>query len=654
MTSTCGSSVPDFRPVTWSIRHAAAPTALLLVASGALGACSAEEDPTERVAAAAARLATTLESGTWGSTDLAVPLTNLVDLPRVVDVVAVGEPQTTGEDGPRTADVTLGWAWDLDADGESDWTYETRARLHEDDEGAWTPEYDERVLAEGLGGGATLSLARTVPERGDILDGAGTPIVTDRPVRRVGIDKTRFPEGASDDDVRAGAVALAEVVGLEDTAGYAERVLAAGPRAFVEIITVREGSQDVDLAALEGVPGAVAVPDELPLAPTSAWARPLLGRAGEATAEIVEESEGAVQAGDVVGLSGLQRTFDAQLRGTSGLAVVRTAAGGAESEVFAREPVDGADVQLSLDTAVQTSAEEALAGTEAPAGLVAIRPSTGEVLAVANSAGTEGQNLAALATLAPGSSFKVVTALALLRAGVGPDDVVSCTPDVTVAGYGITNYPDYPATHLGDIAMTDAIAQSCNTALINARDAVSAQDLADAAAALGLGQQLETGWGAFTGSVPTETTETELAAAFIGQGEVLASPLTMATVAASVRAGAAVTPRLVLGPEEVADGAAATAPAVPLTAEEAEVLSRYMRAVVEEGTGILLVDVPGEPVHAKTGSAEVGAGDSYRVDSWMIATQGDLAVAALVQGGGHGSIAAGGIVEDFLRQVAAR
>ena len=91
-----------------------------------------------------------------------------------------------------------------------------------------------------------------------------------------------------------------------------------------------------------------------------------------------------------------------------------------------------------------------------------------------------------------------------------------------------------------------------------------------------------------------------------------------------------------------------------LTAEEAEVLSRYMRAVVEEGTGILLADVPGEPVHAKTGSAEAGEGQSYRVDSWMIATQGDLAVAVLVQGGGHGSIAAGGIVEDFLRQVAAR
>src|SRR5690606_21361094 len=272
---------------------------------------------------------------------------------------------------------------------------------------------------------------RTSPERGDILDGSGTPIVTDRPVFRIGIDKTRFPEGATDDDIRAGAVALAEVVGLDDTAGYAERVVAAGPRAFVEIITVREGSDDVDLAALEGVPGAVALPDELPLAPTSTWARPLLGRAGEATAEILEESDGAISAGEVVGLSGLQRTFDAQLRGTPGLTVTRSIADTTE-EVFVREPAHGVDVQLALDAPTQTAAEHALAEVAEPAGLVAVRPSTGEVLAVANGPGTAGHNIAALATLAPGSSFKVVTALALLRAGVGPDAVVSCTPDVAV------------------------------------------------------------------------------------------------------------------------------------------------------------------------------------------------------------------------------
>jgi len=363
-------------------------------------------------------------------------------------------------------------------------------------------------------------------------------------------------------------------------------------------------------------------------------------------------TRGTVGPGDVVGVSGLQRTYDAHLRGTPGL-VVTHSRGEEDRVVFEQAAVDGADLQLTLDSAAQTAAEHALESVEAPAGLVALRPSTGEILAVANGPGTEGQNLAMLATLAPGSSFKVVTALALLRAGVAPDDAVSCTDGATVSGYTIDNYPDYPPAYLGDITMTDAIAQSCNSALINARDRLTPQDLADAAASLGIGQPLRVDWPAFTGSVPAEMPDTELTASLIGQGDVLASPLTMAAVAAAVRAGEVVTPRLVLGPEEIADGEAAASdePPRPLTEDEAATLAAYMRAVVEDGTGILLSDVPGEPVHAKTGSAEVGSGDTYRVDSWMIATQGDLAVAALVQGGGHGSIAAGGAVERFLRNL---
>lgn len=636
-------------------RRAAAPCALLLLAGG-LVACS--DDPTDEIASTAARLAESLEGGqpVWGgSVDLAVPLTNLVDLPREVTVAEVGEPRELGDSGPRAADVTLAWAWDLDEDGAPDWTYRTQARILEDGEGHWAAEYDEAMLAEGLGTGAELRLRRTPAQRGEVLDGEGTAIVTDRPVLRVGIDKTRLGDDATEAQVHAAAVALAEVVGLDEPAAYAERVLDAGPLAFVEIITVREGSDDVDLDAVGEIAGALALPDELPLAPTSAWARPLLGRAGEATAEIVEESDGAVRAGDVVGLSGLQRTFDAQLRGIPGLVVTRSYAGESE-EVWRKEPVDGTDLRLSLDVAVQTSAEEALADVEAPAGMVAVRPSTGEVLAVANGPGTGGQNIAALASLAPGSVFKVVTALALLRAGIGPDDVVSCSPDVTVEGYRIANYPDYPSAYLGDITMTDAVAQSCNSALIRARDVLQPGDVADAAAALGIGQPLEVGWEAFTGSVPAEMTGTELAASLIGQGDVLASPLAMATAAASVQAGTTVTPRLVLEPEEVADPepAGSGAPAAPLTEQEAQVLSDYMRAVVAEGTGVLLADVPGEQVRAKTGSAEAGEGEDYRVDSWMIATQGDLAVAALVHGGGHGAGAAGAAVERFLRNLAVR
>ncbi|WP_052436931.1 penicillin-binding transpeptidase domain-containing protein [Georgenia sp. SUBG003] len=176
--------------------------------------------------------------------------------------------------------------------------------------------------------------------------------------------------------------------------------------------------------------------------------------------------------------------------------------------------------------------------------------------------------------------------------------------------------------------------------------------MADAAAALGLGRDLAGPWPGFLGSVPADAAGTAFAASLIGQGDVLASPLAMATVAASVDAGSAVVPTLVLGPEGAADDPAAVpAPAAPLTAEEADVLRGYMRGVVTGGTATLLGDVPGGPVHAKSGSAEAGEGEDARVDSWMMAYRGDLAVAVMVQGGGHGSGVAGGIVKDFLTAV---
>ncbi|GAA4419521.1 penicillin-binding transpeptidase domain-containing protein [Georgenia halophila] len=631
--------------------------AAALVVSG-LAACSGGPDADE-LAGIAGELAEGLETGElsqvrWSGDapqDLSRPLAGMVDLSREVTVVEVGDPRTIADsDDLRVADVELEWSWDLDADGSADWVYTRPAMLARDADGFWGATYDPSMIADGLGTSGELTLTRVPAERGEVLAGDGTAVVTPRPVLRIGIDKTRLPDDAHERDVRGVAEDVANLAGWDDPDGYADQVVAAGPRAFVEAIVVREGSGVVDLAALEEIPAGVALPDEMPLAPTSAWARPVLGRVGQATREVIEASGGTVQAGDEVGLSGLQEQYDDVLRGGSGLRV--TSGIGPDAEVvFERDPEPGADLSLTLDAEVQTAAEQSLESTESPAGLVAIRASTGEVLAAASGPGSQGLNTAMLASLAPGSTFKMVTALALLRAGVGPEAQVSCTPDVTVDGYTIGNYPGYPSAWIGDLTLTEALTQSCNSALINARGDVSFDALVDAARSLGLGQQLPGAWPGFTGSVPEDGSETGLASSLIGQGEVLASPLAMATVAASIAAAETVTPTLVTGPEQVADAPSAV-DAAPLTAKEADVLADYMRAVVTDGTATLLADVPGEPVHAKTGSAEAGEGEDFRVDSWMIAYQGDLAVAALVHGGGHGAGAAGDVVEAFLRAAA--
>jgi cell division protein FtsI/penicillin-binding protein 2 len=147
----------------------------------------------------------------------------------------------------------------------------------------------------------------------------------------------------------------------------------------------------------------------------------------------------------------------------------------------------------------------------------------------------------------------------------------------------------------------------------------------------------------------------------IGQGKVLASPMAMAAVVASVAKGETVVPQLVTGtdddsgessdasPSASPSASESAAPARPLTAAEADQLRAMMRAVVTEGSGALLQSVQPPPVIAKTGTAEYGDKPPLPTHTWMIAAQGDLAVAVFVATGESGSRTAGPILQAFLR-----
>ena len=198
---------------------------------------------------------------------------------------------------------------------------------------------------------------------------------------------------------------------------------------------------------------------------------------------------------------------------------------------------------------LQTRAEELLAPIGPASALVALRPSTGDVLVAANGPGNDGQNLATFGQYAPGSTFKIVSSLALLRAGLTPATSVPCTPTITVDGKSFKNYSDYPAGGIGDIPLRTALANSCNTAFISQADKVGDGALAGAANALGLGIDHDLGFPAYFGQVEPPESQTQAAADLIGQGTVLASPMTMAAVIGSVEQGSTVVPRLVASPE---------------------------------------------------------------------------------------------------------
>lgn len=568
-------------------------------------------------------------------TDVTAISEGMADSTRTVAVNAV-EPDPADE---NLRNVTFDVTWDLDYVDEAEWSYQTAATFELTEDEEWQVAWSPTLLHPDVAAGDVLTLRRKQADRAEILGAGGEVIVKERPVFHIGIDKVRV----GDADPVESANELAELVGV-NAERFAERVDSAGDKAFVQAITLREEDASDLLSGIEEVPGARALPDEVPLAPTRTFARPILGTVGDATAELVEESGGRVQPGDVTGLSGLQQAYDDTLSGTPGLAVDIVPTEGDPRTVFEQESVTGEPVTTTLEIDLQVAAEDLLADVASPSAIVAVRPSSGEVVAAASGPGGEGYSTATLGQYAPGSTFKVVSALALLRNGMSPDETVPCPATITVDGREFGNYSDFPTSALGDISLRTAFAESCNTAFIGLRDGAPQAAIADAAAALGLATEPALGAPAFLGSVPGDAGGTGHAAALIGQGEVLASPLGMATAAASVAAGETVVPRFV---EDVDAGA----PSGTLTADEAEALSELMRAAVTDGTADFLADVPGEPVGAKTGTAEFGDGDPPDTHGWMIATHGDLAVAVFVEDAESGSGTAGPLLEDFLRAV---
>jgi cell division protein FtsI/penicillin-binding protein 2 len=611
---------------------------LALTGSLALTGCQLlgeGEDPSEALDALAAGLTSgDLSAVAFDSADAVEAYAAVVDgLGELHPQVSAGDAEVT--DDSATAPVS--WTWELDG---QPWTYDTTADLSLVDDAwqiAWTPALVEPSLVEG----EHLTLTRTAAERGQITGAGDRAIVAPRDVVRLGLDKTKLTET---DDVAVSASAIATALKI-DVAAYVKRAEAAGDKAFVEALVLRaEEATTAVPADYADIPGAVALADQQDLAPSRGFAAPILGSVGDATAEIIEESDGAVEAGDVVGLSGLQARYDDQLSGTPGLTVI---AAGADNDRAVHEvpAVPGTALQTTLDIDLQTKAESALASVGPASAVVAIRPSDGAILAAASGPGSKGLNTATYGQYAPGSTFKVVSSLALLRSGLTPDDTVSCPATTVVDGKSFKNYDDYPSSGLGTITLRQAVANSCNTAFISSRDRLKDGDLASAAAALGLGVDHDLGFPAYFGQVPPPSGETEAAADLIGQGKVLASPMAMATVAASVAAGRAVLPVLL-----PAMSASQTPPSAPLTASEAASLKALMRAVVTDGSGSFLADLPGE-VGAKTGTAEYGTPDasgSLPTHTWMIATQADLAVAVFVETGQSGSTTAGPILERFL------
>jgi Penicillin binding protein transpeptidase domain/NTF2-like N-terminal transpeptidase domain len=367
----------------------------------------------------------------------------------------------------------------------------------------------------------------------------------------------------------------------------------------------------------------------------------LVGGAAPLTAKQAKKLGRSYAKGDVVGQSGIQQRFDERLSGMPTVSVtVADAAGHPVKTVGGFPGKPGRDVRTTLDPHIQQAAAAAVQGQTKPTSMVVIRPSTGQILAVANLPG--GFNRAMQGTYPPGSTFKVVTAYALLRSGLSPSATVQCPKTANVGGQVIHNSE---GEELGNITFTDALAQSCNTAFaLQTQQRLSPSRLSAAASLFGFNQKIDPGVRVFGGSYPTPRDTAELAVSGFGQGRDLANALNMAGVAAAVASGTWRPPVFVSDPpvrQKAKPG--------HLDPQLRSELAAMMRAVVTTGTAKpagLPADTAG-----KTGTAEYASaqnGKAPPTHAWFIGFRGDVAFGIVVEGGGFGAKAAAPIAKRFL------
>jgi cell division protein FtsI/penicillin-binding protein 2 len=313
-----------------------------------------------------------------------------------------------------------------------------------------------------------------------------------------------------------------------------------------------------------------------------ALAAEIKGRLGPAPAERADElAERGVPAGAQVGLTGLEREFDAELAGTPGGELK------AGARVLASvEPKRGHGVRTTIDPKVQLAAVEALAGRYG--GVAAVRPRTGEVLGLAGVAFSAPQP--------PGSVFKIITLSGAVDAKVVKrDEVFPVQTAATLEGIELQNANGESCGG----SLIQSFAHSCNSVFAPLGAELGARRLVATAEHFGFNEDPGLA-GAARSTIPAANEigdDLAVGSTAIGQGKVLATPLQMALVAATIGEDG-IRPRPTLRKGDDPE----TVRAIP--AGVARFVGRSMRAVVTGGTGVGAA-IDGVDVAGKTGTAEL-------------------------------------------------
>lgn len=347
-----------------------------------------------------------------------------------------------------------------------------------------------------------------------------------------------------------------------------------------------------------------------------------------------------------LGKGGVERILDKPLRGQSGYAQVEiNAAGKVQRELDRREGTPGPDVNLSVDLELQQYAMGLLAQHESGAAVV-MDVHTGEVVVLASHPGFDPNafvggigaelwrslnnnpttpliNKCVSGTYSPGSTFKMMTAIAALDSGaITERTAFSCGGALHLGGAVLHCWKR--GGH-GGLAVRDAIKQSCDVFFYNAALQTGIDKFANYARRFGFGGLTgidlphekpgimpDTNWKRTNFKNDQKFHAGELAIVGIGQGYIITTPLQLAVMTARlVNGGKAVVPTLIKSPPEVISAAGLKRPAAPsvgVSQKWLDYIASAMSGVVNEPGGTaqrVRIDEPGLQIGGKTGTAQV-------------------------------------------------
>ncbi|UYP20955.1 FtsW/RodA/SpoVE family cell cycle protein [Rhodococcus sp. Z13] len=548
---------------------------------------------------------------------------------------------------------------------------------------AWQLQTDHGPELRATSDTQMLRCIRLPAERGQILDRNGVPVASNVAEYTVAVVARMFAESNS-----TAHAELAALLGMPQDK-LDEEIRNDGGE--LQVVLARVGPEQARTIVDAQLPWVLVYPTGRRQYPQGEVLASVLGYVGIADEQDMQVWP-TLALGSRVGKAGLERQYDALLRGVDGRQCVYVDPSGRPVGTGERvDPIRGHDLRLHLDLGMQRAATDALAQAVHSSGgdlgaAVMMDARTGAVLALASVPGYDNNvygppadlaaieaqtqspgrmlNHAVQTAVPPGSTFKIVTASSNAAFDVlSPDAMLAGGAAYTYGGHTFANWqPMGPNDLLGAIQWSD------NVYFYQLADLLGPYRIAETATELGVGSPSGIDLPAESaGFLGTPDNVESIGGAWypgstllmgIGQGTVTATPVQVARWTAGIASGQLVTPQL----------AAAYGPgdAVPIPTEQPRPLSfadklepvrAGMRASASAGTAGQLASLP-VTAAAKTGTAEDPSAPGKGLNAWFSAVvpaeSPELVVTALVRGGGFGSATSGPVVKSILERYLAQ